>query len=241
MSDITQRAILHNNAMNKKGFTLLEAMVVVALISIMFASLLSLMINSDTYWKKGMNKVYQHEEARRIIDAIAGPLREASPYWEYVCNASCSTCVNSTAYHLTVSNESDRVIFRRPVYNDDGSANTSIDAVPTPYIYRFWSANKTLQMKIGDDDPVDISSGKLTNVFFTGEDCDCSPLPCKDCRGVTINVTVDPTDDSDQNAAPFELSTHVTLRDDVIKIAIPYGGNATANSTGSEEPLEGEF
>jgi prepilin-type N-terminal cleavage/methylation domain-containing protein len=227
--------------MNKKGFTLMEIMIVVGLVSLIFSGLVSIMMNSDVYWKKGMNKVSQHEEARRIMDAIIQPLREASPYWSYVCPATCATCASSTHYRLTVSNESDRVVFYRPAYNDDGTVNKDVDVVPTPYIFRFWSANKTLQMKVGDADPVSLASGYVNNVVFEGSPtaCDCNPMPCKDCRSVNVTVTVDNRDSSDTDADPFVLKSSVTLRDDAIIIQI--GSNVTANSSSVEEPVEGEF
>jgi prepilin-type N-terminal cleavage/methylation domain-containing protein len=239
MSGTIPLVILLNNTMNKKGFTLLEIMVVVGIIGILFSAMVSTMINSDTYWKKGINKLYQHQEARRIMDTIVKPMREASPYWSFVCDATCTTCASSNLYRLTVSNESDRVVFFKPEYNDDGSINKDEAATPTPYIFRFWSATKTLQMKIGDAEPVDIAKGIVNNTVFQGFDCDCTPMPCKDCRSVTVNVVIDNTDTTDSNRSPFTLTSHVTLRDDVIKIAI--GSNVTTNSTAFEEPVEGEF
>jgi prepilin-type N-terminal cleavage/methylation domain-containing protein len=64
-----------------KGYTLMEVMVVTLLIGLLFSALLGILINSETFWNKGQNKIAEQEEARRAMDTIVKDLRESNTYW----------------------------------------------------------------------------------------------------------------------------------------------------------------
>lgn len=203
--------------MKNRGFTLLEAMVVTGLVSVIFAMLVSILIHSDTYWRTGQNKVQEHSEARRVLDSIVKNIRNSNPCWN----------VNGTLKNVSISENRTRIDAYVPIYNDDNTVN-SLEKVT----YKLDpSDSRQLLFKRGTDDE-EVVSAMISTVSFGGS-CDCIEGGAMNCNSVNascpaVRVLVATVKDD-----IFNLTTDVTLRNRV---------NMTlSNSTGIEEPEEGEF
>ncbi|MFA5100755.1 MAG: type II secretion system protein [Candidatus Omnitrophota bacterium] len=203
--------------MKNKGFTLMEAMVVTGLMSVIFAMLIGVMMHSDVYWQKGQNKVQEHWEARHILDTMARVLRESNPSWD----------VNGTLYNVAISESNTRIDAYVPEYNDDNT----IDSLKK-ITYKLNPFNsRELWFKSGTGD-YEVVSGMINTVFWGGS-CDCSANDPMNCNTVNsacpaVRILVATVKDN-----VFNLTTDVTLRNRV--------NLALSGSTGIEEPEEGEF
>ncbi|MFA6384137.1 MAG: type II secretion system protein [Candidatus Omnitrophota bacterium] len=219
--------------MSKKGVTLVELMVVVGLVAVLFSVLISLMINADVYWRRGMNKIDQHQEARRVMNTIIRPMKDASPFWSFNCTAVSANCSNWTEHHGIITNANSRIKFYKPVFFDNGTFDKDSD--PTEYIFRFFQDNRTLQVSVDGADPVTISSGVLNMTSFSGSECVDSPVNTTGCRSITVSLMAD---NDDSAVAPFPLTSQVTAMNE---IRVPVASNASAVNESFEEPAEGEF
>ncbi len=204
--------------MDKKGFTLVELMVVTGLVAVIFSMLVTIMINSDTHWKRGQNKLFEHQEARKIADSIAASLKEASPRWT----------INGTVYAASISESNKRLDFYSPVFDDATDEVTGIRKVT----YKINPGNeRELLVKNGNDDFV-VLSGELEDIYFGGS-CGCLMADTMDCVEVNITcpsvrIVVQTLKDN-----PFNLTTHAAMRN--------YVNVSLSSLTGIEEPEEGEF
>ena len=63
---------------NNKGFTLIELMVVVAILSIIILGLVSLFSGGVRSWVAGQNQLKAQREARQVMDRMVREIREAS-------------------------------------------------------------------------------------------------------------------------------------------------------------------
>jgi prepilin-type N-terminal cleavage/methylation domain-containing protein len=203
--------------MDRKGFTIMEMMVVTLLVGIIFSAMLSVMIHSDTYWKKGQNKTYEFQTARRIMDSLVQSMRSSNPDWD----------VNGTSYPASISENYTRMDFYVPVYADDDSVE-SLQKIT----YKLNPADEhELWVKKGTDD-YEIVSGEVEDIYFGGS-CNCTAGDLMDCNTVngscpSVRIRLQTKKDNF-----FNLTTDVTMRNRV---------NITlANSTGVAEPEEGEF
>ncbi len=79
----------------------MEITVVVLLTGIFSSALLGILINSNTYWNHGQNKITEQEAARVAMGTIVRDLRESNTYWG----------VNITA---------GQIDFYKPVFNSTG-------------------------------------------------------------------------------------------------------------------------
>jgi hypothetical protein len=61
------------------------------------------LVNSDTYWNKGQNKITEQVEARIIMDTIARDLRQSNTNWG-----------------ISIDNSENKILFYKPVFNDSG-------------------------------------------------------------------------------------------------------------------------
>lgn len=190
---------------------------VTALVSVIFAMLIAILIHSDTYWRKGQNKVLEHSEARRIIDSIVKVIRESNPSWN----------VNGTLYNVAVSENNTRIDAYVPVFDD----NDTIEYLEKVTYKLDPSDAGQLLFKRGTGDE-EVVSAMMSGIYFGGS-CDCTSADPMNCGSVNtscpaVRIVVATVKDD-----VFNLTTDVTLRNRV---------NMTlSNSTGIEEPEEGEF
>ncbi len=195
----------------------MEAMVVTGLVSVIFAILVSILINSDTYWKTGQDKILEYSEARRVIDTIVKVIRDSNPSWN----------VNGTCYNVSISDNNTRIDAYVPLYNDDNTVN-SLQKVT----YKLDPSNsRQLLFKRGTDAET-VVSAMVSNIVFGGS-CDCTSSDAMNCNSVNTSCPAVRVFVATVKHDVFNLTTDVTLRNRV---------NLTlSNSTGIEEPEEGEF
>lgn len=177
----------------RKGYTLIELMVVVAIFLFLFAAILGVLATADRGWKIGQNKLIAQQEARRAMDQITRLLRQASPSWGvYIGNS------------YTGSNQS-KIQF-------------NIDTATT-FIFKLDPA-RPHQLIMQDSRrgsawfPV---AQNITNLSFSGGDCpDCNCditdpdwLNCTNVTNACPLVRIDITAEKDHQ---FSLVNYVTLR-----------------------------
>jgi len=203
--------------MNTKGFTLIETIVVTALVSVIFAALISILIHSDIYWKKGRDKIDEYNSARHIIDTIVRELRESNPSWN----------VNGTHYNVAISEDNTRIDAYVPVFNDDNTIN-SLEKVTFKIDPE---DSKRLLFKRGTHD-YEVVSAMLNSIYF-GASCSCAANDTMNCTTVNLTCPAVRVNVSTVKDGVFNLNSIITLRNHL--------SQALSNSTGIEEPEEGEF
>lgn len=95
----------------RRGFTLIEVMIVVGLFSVLFGVMVGIMYNSDLFFKKGQEKIAQQVEARKVLDILARTLRPAAPNWN----------IGGVSYPLAASNNFTRLDFYVPEFDSDNA------------------------------------------------------------------------------------------------------------------------
>jgi len=177
---------------------------VVALFSAIFAAMMSLLTNSDTYWTRGQNKVREQQEARRVMDTMVKSLRDANPSW----------LINGTYYNLSITSNYTNLTFYRPVFNETTNNISTLQRV-TFRRSTFWPTN--LRQKIGTASSTNLTT-ELSAVRFTGSQTGADPFNCTEaCNTVRIELTTRKDNDfllvgqvSLRNR-PTELDSNVTI------------------------------
>ncbi len=95
----------------RKGFTLVELLVVLLIFGMLFAAILSVMTSSDRSWRLGRDKLIEQQEARRAMDEMSRLLRQASPRW----------VISGTIYDFIITDANRRVDFYNPLFDIDGN------------------------------------------------------------------------------------------------------------------------
>jgi prepilin-type N-terminal cleavage/methylation domain-containing protein len=200
----------------KKGFTLIEMMVVLMIFIFLLAAILGVLTLSDRSWQIGQRKLTTQQEARKVMDNIAGLLRQTNSDW----------IIGGNHYALSISGiGNNRIDFYQPIFNSDGII-TNLPKVT----FKLDPANpRRLLRNIGSTVNPSIISEEIQSITFGGGCPGClPPYVCTsvavDCPIVQIQIT---TSNRDQW---FTLSSQVMLRN----------RNITATGT-IEEPEEGAF
>lgn len=196
------------------GFTLVELMFVVAIFSVLFIAMMSIMTNSDTYWKKGQNKMVEQQEARRIIDNVEFMIRESNPSWT----------VNSTNYTLSISSNHTRLDFYKPEF-DSGDNVTGLSKIT----FKLNDSNaKELLKKVGTQTAVTVSDKVESITFGAG----CSGCTLFNCTSIATDCPIIKIDVQTKQSAYFNLTSKVMLRNQNYTLE---------NDTEVLQPGEGEF
>ena len=201
----------------KKGYTLIEMLVVVLIFTFLFAAILGVLTLSDRSWRLGQNKLAAQQETRKAMDNITRLLRETNPDW------------NNGGNHYLVSISgaaNDRLDFYQPIFNSDGT----ITAL-TKVTFKLDPANpRRLLRNTGSSVNPAIISDEIDSISFGGGCPGCTAFNCatvaSDCPIVRIQIT------SIQRNNRFDLSSQVMLR------------NRNVSTTGTvqiEEPAQGAF
>ncbi len=198
----------------RRGFSLMELMVVLALFTLLFASVLGILTISDRSWNIGHNKLTEQQEARKAMDDIARLLRQSNPQWD----------INGTLYPATISELSKRIDFYQPVFDATG-AIASLRKIT----FKIDPGNsRQLLKKEGSDAAVPVT-GELEDINFGGGCAGCAAFNCAtvadDCPVVDIQVKT-------KKNADFDLVSQITLRNQ--NVVLDTGVTV-------EEPQEGEF
>ena len=173
----------------KKGFTLLEVIVVVALFSLLFAGIVGAFFNADRSWKTGKNKLIEQQQARRAVDNIVFSLREANPDW----------VLNGTHYPVNISEANTRIDFYKPVFN----ASDQITAL-RKVTFKLDPSNTSQLLKKEGTSPSSIIATAIQSLNIT---CGCSG-----CTAIDQNCSVAKIEVVTQKNANFTLASQATLR-----------------------------
>ncbi len=198
----------------KKGFTLIEIVVVTAIFISLFAMILTVLTNSDQTFRLGQDKLTEQQEARKAMDTIARLLRQSNPDWT----------INGTSYPAVISEGSARIDFYQPVFNGSGNITTlkKITFKLNPS-----NAEELLKKEGAADDQVIASNISYLN--FGGGCGGCGSFNCTtvadDCPAVNIEVRT-------RKKNEFALLSQIALRNQNVTLSA---------GVEVEEPLEGEF
>jgi prepilin-type N-terminal cleavage/methylation domain-containing protein len=176
-----------------KGYTLMEVMVVTGLVGVLFSVLLGILINSDTFWNKGQNKVSAQQEARIAMDSIVKDLRESNTYWGVTITAS-------------------QAVFYKPDFDANGYF------IGTHWVgYKLNPSNsrQLLRKQEGDPDYTPIANN-IENLSFACSTDGCVTFNNNTCPANCPRVRVSVTTRTDSN---FTLISDVVLRNQIAATA----------------------
>jgi prepilin-type N-terminal cleavage/methylation domain-containing protein len=177
-----------------KGYTLIEVMVVTGLIGLLFSALLGILINSDTFWSKGQNKINAQQEARIAMDSIVKDLRESNTYWGVTITAS-------------------QAIFYKPDFDPATGAFTGKHWIG--YKLNPSNSRQLLRKQQGDSDYTPIAN-EIENLSFACSTDGCVTFNNNTCPANCPRVRVTVTTRKDSN---FTLISDVVLRNQVTAAA----------------------
>ena len=198
----------------KKGFTLIEMMVVLGLFVILFAATLTVLTTQDRVWQTGQNKLTEQQEARKAINSLALLLRQSNPDW----------VINGTHYNVSITDANRRIDFYQPVFTENGEISSlqkvtfKLNPVDTSQLLR----------KIGTGNETGVANN-VNSITFGGGCVGCAAY---NCSSVDVNCPVVVVEVKTQKEVNFTLDSQITLRNT----------NAIlSDGVVIEEPEEGEF
>lgn len=202
----------------KKGFTLIETMIVVLIFTLVFGTIIIVLTTSNRSWRTAQNKLIELQEARKAMDNIVRLLRQSNP--GYGVTISASDCANR-----------DKIMFYIPIFNAAGDITDThwIIFKPDPA-----NCRQLIRKEEGDVNWTNVA-GEIGGIKFSGGDCagcgcDFSQGGCAACTNVTDSCPVVKVEIKTEKENEFSLSSFATLRNYSIIVAeIP------------EPPAEGEF
>jgi prepilin-type N-terminal cleavage/methylation domain-containing protein len=177
----------------KKGFTLLEMMIVFAIFTFLFAAILTVLSTSDRSWRTGQHKFTEQQQARRAMDIMAKLLRQSNPDW----------VIEGTHYPVSITSN-NRIDFYQPVFNDAG-AISSLKKIT----FKLDPSDVTQLLRKDGTQNAAVIATNVESVNFGGGCAACSAFNCSsvsaDCPMVAIDITT-------KGEAGFVLSSKVALR-----------------------------
>lgn len=198
----------------KKGFTLLELLVVVGMFTFLLAGIFAVLTTSDRSWQISRDKLIEQQQARRGIDQMVKLLRQSNASW----------LLGGVTYGITISDGNQRIDFYNPVFDALGSIaglkkiTFKLDPVNTSYLLK----------KEGNANSVIIAKD-VQSINFGGGCAGCANYNCTtaavDCPVVTIRFT-------SWKQANFTVNNQVTFRNSTLALPV---------SAVIEEPAQGEF
>lgn len=198
----------------KRGFSLVEMMIVIFIFTFLFAAILTVLTTSDRSWRTGQDKLIEQQEARKAMDNMARLIRQSNPDW----------LVNTTHYPVSISSDNKRIDFYQPLFDASGNITTlkKITFKLNPD-----NPNQLLK-KEGTSNPVVIAN-EIDSINFGGGCTGCATFDCltvaNDCPVVNIDVKT-------KKSIGFSLVSSLTLRNQNITLS---------EGVGIEQPQEGEF
>jgi len=197
----------------KRGLTLVEIMVTVALFTFLFGAILAVLITSDRSWRIGQNRLIGQREARKTIDNIAALLRQSNPDW----------VIGTDHYPVTITSN-NRIDFYQPIFNVSGGISNL-----TKITFKLNPDNSRQLLKEEGTSNTAVIANNIESITFGGGCSACSAFNCSsvadDCPIVAIEVKT-------KKNIEFSLSSKITLRNTNI---------ALSEGVAIEQPSEGEF
>lgn len=197
----------------RRGFTLVEIMVTIALFTFLFGAILAVLITSDRSWRTGQNRLIAQQEARRAMDNIAVLLRQSNPDW----------VIGTDHYPVTITSN-NRIDFYQPVFNVSGGISNL-----KKITFKLNPDNSRQLLKKEGTSNTTVIANNIESITFGGGCSVCSSFNCSsvadDCPVVAIEVKT-------KKNIEFSLSSKITLRNTNI---------ALAEDVAIEQPAEGEF
>lgn len=201
----------------KKGFTLIEMMVVLGLFVILFAATLTVLTTQDRAWQTGQNKLTEQQEARKAIDSLALLLRQSNPDW----------VINGTHYNVSITDSNRRIDFYQPVFTAIGEIS-SLQKVTFKLKPVVNSTLFQLTRQIGTGNETGVANSVELITFGGG----CAGCAAYNCSSVDVNCPVVVVEVKTQKEVNFTLDSQITLRNTNVILS---------DGVVIEEPEEGEF
>lgn len=175
----------------KKGYTLLELIIVVAVFSILVGALFSGITSSRSSFQDSGYQIDRQQDARRAIDRIAWELKKSSPSWE----------INSNFYNASINVAGDQLDFYIPVFNETNQI-TQLKAVRY-----YMNPTNSSQLLRKEGSSTTVVANNINNVvaqkpFFSTSD----------------NVIIDIKIPVIKNNASFTLTTQANLRNRQVQL-----------------------
>lgn len=198
----------------KRGFTLVEILVVLGILGFLFAAIFTVLTNSDRYWRLGRDKLDEQQEARKAIGQISRLLRQSNPDW----------VIDGTHYAVSISDSNQRINFYQPIFDSDGN----IDELKKITFKLNPSDTTQLLKKEGTADSV-VVANDIDSISFGGGCAGCGTFTCTslDVACPVVRVTV-----NTKKNQIFSLTSLITLRNTNVTLT---------SDVEVEQPEEGEF
>lgn len=205
----------------KKGFTLIETIVVVLIFTFLFAAILTVLTASNRSWRTAQNKLMEQQEARKAMDSIVRLLRQSNPDW----------VINGTHYPVIITEEAKRIDFYTPLFYPECCPNNCQpdDSVCRDGLGNLHNAGDIILKKI----TFKLNPESLRQLLKK-EGVASSVVVANDIKDLKFGlasptVTIDITTEKEK---AFTLKSQMTLRNQ--NITLPEGVEI-------EQPAEGEF
>jgi prepilin-type N-terminal cleavage/methylation domain-containing protein len=189
----------------KRGFTLVEVIVVVGIFVFLFGGILTVMTTSDRSWRTGQNKIIEQQAARKAMDMIGRFLRQSNPDWG-----------------VLIYNGTTSIMFYRPIFDADGdiSAINWVIFKPDP-------ADTTKLIMKEEGGSWNAVAQDIKSIAFGGGCAGCATVNCSsvasDCPIVSVEIKT-------QKDKEFTLTSQIALRNQTI--TLPGGVEAEAPPEG---------
>jgi prepilin-type N-terminal cleavage/methylation domain-containing protein len=207
----------------KKGFSLLELILVLSIFTFLFAAVLTILATQDRSWRVGYAKLTEQQEARRVVDRVARLLMQSKPEWVAISDDANFPGNQTVLFYETIFNEATQEL------EPGGWIGVRLNP----------NNGQELRMREQGGDWVAIAQ-EVESINFFGGDCPqcscflsetaCPACDCSACKNVTSSCPVVKIQIGTRKEKGFSLSTYVTLRNNnIVSDEIP------------EPPAEGEF
>jgi prepilin-type N-terminal cleavage/methylation domain-containing protein len=177
----------------KRGFTLVEVIVVVGIFVFLFGGILTVMTVSDRSWRTGQNKLIEQQEARKSMDSIGRFLRQSNPDWG-----------------VLIYNGNTSIMFYRPIFDTDG-AITAINWV----IFKPDPADTTKLIMKEEGGSWNAVAQDIKSITFGGGCPGCATVSCasvaSDCPIVSVEIKT-------KKEKEFTLISQIALRNQTVTL-----------------------
>ncbi len=197
----------------KKGFTLMEMMLVVLIFTILFAALLTVLTTSDRSWRTGQNKLAEQQAARKAMDKIVRLVRQSRPGSNWMVISPDQGTSTKISFCKAIFDEATQD-FRDP---------------PPSVTFKLDPSNPAQLVKKESDIDANFVAvaQEIESVNFGGGCAGCAAF---NCSTADVSCPIVKVEIKTKKEKGFSLTSYVTLRNfDIPSSVIP------------EPPPEGEF